>query len=85
MNKILTKEEREEWLKVQSMSVAEMFYCKYKNGEIEHKTDLGEISQDQLIDEIINEALDQLAYALEIKRRREVLREKATYLATHVM
>ena len=52
MNKILTKEEREEWLKVQSMSVAEMFYCKYKNGEIEHKNDLGEISQDQLIAEL---------------------------------
>ena len=72
-------------MRPQSMSVAEMFYCKYKNGEIEHKTDLGEVSQDQLIEEIISEALDQLAYALEIKRRREVLREKATYLATHVM
>jgi hypothetical protein len=84
MSRILTIEQREKWVKEQSTMVSEMFYNKYMNGAIEHKTDLGEISHDRLIEEMICEALDQLAYALEIQRRRALSKAKADRLAKDI-
>lgn len=70
---LMSPEDREEWLQVNARLVSRLFIKKYNDGAEEHKGDLGEVPLDKLIDEMINEALDQLAYALEIKRRSDLI------------
>jgi len=84
MSRILTDEQRRAWVKEQSDVISELFINKFLSGAIEHKGDLGEVSMDRLIEEMICEALDQLAYALEMKRRRRVTKEAADRLAKDI-
>ena len=66
---MMTPEDREKWLHANARLMSLRFIKKFRDGAKEHSGDLGEVPLDKLIDEMINEALDQLAYALEIKRR----------------
>lgn len=61
--------ERQEWLRYTTIEIAMAFEKKYQKGMAEHKSDLSTISDERLIDEMIAESLDQLAYAMEMKRR----------------
>jgi len=60
---------RKAWLQVTSDSLSKRFVQKYVNGEIEHGSDLGHVSMASLLNEMESEALDQLAYTAEIRRR----------------
>lgn len=62
-------EHREMWVVNQGNIIAEKFKAKYRAGQLEHKGDLGEVSVMQLLNEMEAEALDQLAYVRELKRR----------------
>lgn len=62
-------EDREAWLIKQGCIIKQAFLDKYRAGQVEHKGDLGEISAMQLLNEMEAEALDQLAYVRELKRR----------------
>jgi len=66
---ILSPKDREEWLQANAELISSLFIKKYQDGAKEHEGDLGWVPIDKLVDEMVNEALDQLAYALEIKRR----------------
>lgn len=72
---IMSPEDREKWLQANARLMSLRFVKKFHDGAKEHEGDLGEVTLDKLVDEMINEALDQLAYALEIKRRLNEISE----------
>jgi hypothetical protein len=72
---ILSPKDREEWLQANAELISSLFIKKYQDGAKEHEGDLGWVPIDKLVDEMVNEALDQLAYALEIKRRLNEISE----------
>ncbi len=45
----------------------ELIAAKYIKGKIQHGGDLTDMSADQLVDEAINEAVDQLVYLITLK------------------
>lgn len=61
--------QRQEWLKTTTIEIALAFERKYQQGIKEHKSDLSSVSDVDLVDEMIAESLDQLAYAMEMRRR----------------
>jgi len=65
----MTRLGRFRWLKSMSNVLAVRFRKKYEKGQDEHKGDLGEVPLSQLLDEMEAEALDQLAYINELRRR----------------
>ena len=69
VRKPMSEKARAEWLQATSDSLREKFRFKYINGALEHKSDLGEVPILKLLEELEAEALDQLAYVREIKRR----------------
>ena len=68
----MSAEERKQWLEATTTSLALSWQIKYRNGTIEHKQDLGELTIGQLLNEIENEALDQLSFVRELKRRLKI-------------
>ena len=66
----LQKNLRTRWMHVMAHDIALNWRHKFEAGRVEHpESDIGELTFEQLIDEMENEALDQLSYVLEIKRR----------------
>ena len=65
----LTWHTRIKWLSVTAHSIADKFKAKYAKGMEEKKSDLGEVTTYDLLEEMEQEALDQLAYVRELKRR----------------
>lgn len=61
--------DRERWLENQAAIIKQTFIAKYHAGQVEHRGDLGEVSAMGLLDEMEKEAIDQLAYVRELKRR----------------
>lgn len=60
---------RMEWLTLTAQDLRGKFIRKYEAGQAEHKSDLGSVSLKELLREIEQEALDQLAYVNELQRR----------------
>ena len=60
---------RKAWLVETSEDLCVRFQQKYINGQVEHGSDLGHVQLAELLKEMESEALDQLAYTAEIKRR----------------
>lgn len=65
----MTPEERDQWLVMTANTLPALFTNKYKAGQVEHKGDLGAVPLMSILEEMEQEALDQLAYVREIKRR----------------
>jgi hypothetical protein len=65
----LKPHERANWLNDTTQKVSERFKLKYLRGSIEHGGDLGQLELSSLLAEIEAEALDQLSYVHEVKRR----------------
>lgn len=65
----MTPADREAWLQAQAAAMSQALKDKYRAGQVEHKGDLGEVSGMQLLNEMEAEALDQLSYIRELKRR----------------
>lgn len=57
------------WLLDTASDIRSQFIIKYQEGQVEHKGDLGDVPIWVLLTEMEHEALDQLAYAKEIRRR----------------
>jgi hypothetical protein len=60
---------RNAWLQVTASSLREKFIAKFEAGQQEHGGDIGAVTVRALLDEMEAEALDQLAYVRELKRR----------------
>lgn len=65
----MSPEERTQWVTMTANTLPAIFTEKFKKGQIEHKGDLGEVPLLSLLEEMEQEALDQLAYIREAKRR----------------
>jgi hypothetical protein len=61
--------DREQWIIMTAQTLPALFTNKYKAGQIEHRGDLGSVPLMSLLEEMEQEALDQLAYIREMKRR----------------
>jgi len=65
----MTTEERQQWVTMTANTLPALFTEKFKKGQVEHKGDLGEVPLMSLLEEMEQEAIDQLAYIREAKRR----------------
>lgn len=65
----LKPHERQAWLDETTTKVSERFKLKFLRGSIEHGGDIGNVCLSSLLTEIEAEALDQLSYVHEVKRR----------------
>ena len=65
----LPKPERQHWLELTAQDVKTAFLSKYQTGQATHGCDLGNVTVEGLLNEMEAEALDQLAYVRELKRR----------------
>lgn len=65
----MTDAKREAWVVEQANELSTAFAVKFMKGRAEHGQDLGNVSTAILLDEMEREALDQLAYVREMKRR----------------
>ncbi len=65
----LTRDERAAWLFYTSLNMRHHFIQKFNDGMEEHQGDIGELSIEQLLKEMENEALDQLSYIYELQRK----------------
>lgn len=65
----LTPEAREAWLQVRASGIQEQMLAKFRAGQVEHAGDIGELSVRSLLDQMEQEAMDQLWYVKELKRR----------------
>lgn len=61
--------ERDQWITMTANSLPAIFTNKYKIGQVEHKGDLGSVPLMSIFEEMEQEAIDQLAYIRECKRR----------------
>lgn len=69
----ITKEDRQKWLEHTAASIHFCWLRKYQAGDEAHGgKDLGAITIESLLNEMEAEALDQLSYVREIKRRLNV-------------
>jgi len=60
---------RRHWVEDTAENIARRFQMKFHRGIQEHGNDLGYVTTEQLINEMEAEALDQLAYVAELRRR----------------
>lgn len=60
---------RLEWLAENADYVARAFTAKFMRGRSEHQSDIGTLTIPKLLEEMEQEALDQLSYVRELKRR----------------
>jgi hypothetical protein len=65
----LGKGPRRNWLLDTAEDIKDCFIRKFVNGQKEHGCDLGSVHTLDLLKEMEQEALDQLAYIREMKRR----------------
>lgn len=65
----LQEQQRLLWLKIAAQQMAAKLELKFIAGQREHKADLGEVTVLELLNEMEAEALDQLSYVTELKRR----------------
>lgn len=65
----LAREKRLVWKAEVKKRIADNWAAKYAEGQAEHKGDLGSVGVVSLLDEMENEALDQLSYVYELRRR----------------
>jgi hypothetical protein len=65
----LTPGDRETWVRATAKLVHDRFITKYLRGQLEHDGDLGSVPTGQLLLEMEDEAIDQLAYIQELRRR----------------
>lgn len=65
----MTPEDRQRWLLTTIGSLGVRMEQKYNAGQEEHRGDLGLVGIVQLLDEMEAEAVDQLFYIQELKRR----------------
>lgn len=61
--------ERSVWLEAKAKELASKFKDKYIKGQVEHQGDIGAVPVLALLDEMEHEALDQLSYVAELRRR----------------
>jgi len=65
----LPLDQRDLWLKRTVIEVSTGLRSKFIIGQAEHGCDLGKVCVLRLLDEMENEAIDQLMYIQELKRR----------------
>ena len=65
----LKPHERQAWLDETTTKVSERFKLKFLRGAVEHGGDIGNVCLSSLLTEIEAEALDQLSYVHEVRRR----------------
>lgn len=65
----MTNDERQNWLLATASDQRSAFIAKFARGMVEHKGDIGEVPFEHLLAEMQQEALDQLAYVAELRRR----------------
>lgn len=65
----LTLDKRSSWLKRTARSLVAKMQDKFIIGQLEHKCDIGEQTTEYLLEAIEQEAIDQLTYVRELKRR----------------
>jgi hypothetical protein len=65
----MTTAERDQWVTMTANTLPAIFTAKYKAGQVEHKGDLGSVPLMSILEEMEQEAIDQLAYIRECKRR----------------
>lgn len=61
--------QRKLWVAEVANSLPAVFTDKFNRGQVEHNGDIGSVPLLSLLNEMEQEALDQLAYVREIKRR----------------
>lgn len=61
---------RDSWLRRTCRELISRMATKFKMGRVQYGTDMGEQTTDYLLDQIEQEAIDQLMYVRELKRRR---------------
>ncbi len=66
---ILTQNKRDSWLRGTIRSLGAKIKTKFALGRIEHGGDIGSQTVDFLLDQMEQEAIDQLMYVRELKRR----------------
>lgn len=72
----LPQPKRDTWLKRTCRKLISRMNTKFKLGRVQYGTDFGEQTVDYLLDQIEQEAIDQLMYVSELKRRRIIEKEK---------
>ena len=60
---------RAQWLEYTADKLVEHFVAKFNDGAQKYGCDIGELTVARLLEEMEQEALDQLAYVRELKRR----------------
>jgi hypothetical protein len=65
----LAKSSRQGWMSVIAQRIMSKWHAKFEAGMVEHENDIGELTVNQLLDEMEAEALDQLSYINEMRRR----------------
>lgn len=71
---------RDSWLKANARSTAKIITDKFKLGRVQYGCDIGEQSSLYLLDQMEKEAIDQLIYVRELKRRLSKEDRQATIL-----
>ncbi len=69
----MTQPKRDSWLRGTIRSLGARIKAKFAMGRIEHGGDIGSQTVDFLLDQMEQEAIDQLMYVRELKRRRTEL------------
>lgn len=67
---IMSQPKRETWLKKTCRELLSRMQTKFKMGRVQYGSDFGNQTVDFLLDQIEQEAIDQLMYVRELKRRR---------------
>lgn len=70
--------DRRTWLIDFSVTTKNDLITKFEAGQVQHSGDLGEVPVNKLVEEIQCEALDQLAYVAELKRRLPLYANEVT-------
>lgn len=65
----LSVQVRRDWLSNAGHDARSLLIAKFQAGEVQHGCDIGAVDVAKLIDEMLCEALDQVCYVLELKRR----------------
>ncbi len=66
----MTQPKRDSWLRGTIRSLGAKIKTKFRMGRVEHGGDIGDQSIDYLLNQMEEEAIDQLMYVRELKRRQ---------------
>lgn len=79
----LTQPKRDSWLRGTIRSLGAVIKAKFAMGRIEHGGDIGSQTVDFLLDQMEQEAIDQLMYVRELKRRQVKIKAEQSIFIPH--